>query len=33
LHTWWDLFIFVGALAKTRRSDTALTFSLPVIAF
>lgn len=33
LHTWWDLFIFVGSLANARRTDAPLTFSLPAIAF
>jgi len=33
LHTWWDLFLFVGSLANARRTDTAVTFSLPTIAF
>lgn len=33
LHTWWDLFLFVGSLANARRTDTVVTFSLPTIAF
>ncbi|MEZ4458265.1 MAG: CPBP family intramembrane glutamic endopeptidase [bacterium] len=32
LHTWWDVFVFVGTVATSRRNGTA-TLSLPAIRF